>query len=44
MGFEPQLRNKRRSILLTGCNYKELNEEAKQAIVKFMTFVPTISK
>ena len=39
-GIEPLLQNKRRHILLMGENYEEVNNETKELIVKYITFVP----
>ena len=39
-GIEPLLRNKKRSILLMGCNYEELKMEIEKAIIAYMTSIP----
>lgn len=43
-GFKPLLRNKRREILLIGGNYKEVKKEIEEAIVKYMTSMPKVTK
>ena len=40
--IEPLLRNKRRTILLMGGNYEEVNKETKEIIVKFMISTPSV--
>lgn len=37
--IEPLLRNKKRTILIMGGNYEEVNKETKQDIVKVMTSI-----
>ena len=39
-GIEPLLRNKKRSILLMGGNYEEVNKETQEAIVSYMSTMP----
>ena len=39
-GIEPLLRNKKRSILLMGGNYEEVNMETKKVIVTYMSTFP----
>ena len=41
-GIEPLLRNKKRSILLMGGNYEEVNMETKKAIVTYMSTFPKV--
>ena len=43
-GIAPLLRNKKRSILLTGGNYEEVNIETKKAIVSYMSWLPKVTK
>ena len=39
-GIAPLLRHKKRSILLMGGNYEEVNKETQEAIVTFMSTMP----
>ena len=39
-GIAPVLRHKRRSILIMGGNYEEINKETQEAIVSFMSTMP----
>ena len=39
-GIAPLLRHKKRSILLMGGNYEEVNKETQEAIVSFMSTMP----
>ena len=42
-GIAPFLRHKKRSILLMGENYEEVNKETQEAIVSYMSTMPKIS-
>ena len=42
-GIAPLLRNKKRSILLMGGNYEEVNKETEEVIVSYMSTMPKIS-
>ena len=43
-GIDPLLRQKRREILLMGGGYEEVKKEIEEAIVKYMTLVPIVTK
>ena len=43
-GIAPLLRHKKRSILLMGGNYEEVNMETQKAIVTFMSTMPKETK
>ena len=43
-GIVPLLRNKKRSILLMGGNYEEVNMETEKAIVTYMSTFPKETK
>ena len=43
-GIEPLLRNKKRSILLMGGNYEEVNMETEKEIVTYMSTFPKETK
>ena len=43
-GIRPLLRNKKRSILLMGGNYEEVNVETQKAIVIYISTMPKESK
>ena len=43
-GIEPLLRNKKRSILLMGGNYEEVNMEIENIVVTYMPTFPKVTK